>query len=88
MEVLRTKHPDIRPPSVASLDTYLDRPSETILVEITKDTVTEVVGKLSGGEGPGGTYLVSFQHLLLRFREASVELQLTVADLTESLGNG
>ena len=44
MEVMRTKNLDARPLSASSLDTYTDRPQEIVLVVITKDTVTEVVG--------------------------------------------
>ena len=71
MEVLRTKHPEVRPPTAASLDSYPDRPREIVPVDITNDTVTEVRGLLSGGTGPGGTDSVSLQHWLLRFGAAS-----------------
>ena len=53
MEVLQTKHPDVRPPIAASLDLYPDRPPELVPVDITDDTVTEVAGQLSVGAGPG-----------------------------------
>ena len=36
----------------------------------------------------GGTDSVSFQHWLLRFRAASVELRMIVGDFVEWLGNG
>ena len=42
MEVLRTKHPKARSPTVASLDLYLDRPPEIVPVDITNNTVTAV----------------------------------------------
>ena len=54
MEVLRTKHPDVRSPTAASLYPYPDRPPELVLVEITDNTVIEVAGRLSGGAGTGG----------------------------------
>ena len=54
MEVMRTKHPDSRPSSTASLDTYSDRPPELVPMDITNNTVTEVSGRLYCGEGPGG----------------------------------
>ena len=54
MEVLCTKHPHARPPTVASLYTYLDLPPELVTVDNTDNTVTEVVGRLSGGAGAGG----------------------------------
>ena len=57
-------------------------------VDIIYDTVTAVAGRISGGDGPGGTDSVSLQHLLLRFRAAIRELRLIVGDFTEMLGNG
>ena len=53
MEVLRTKHPDAPPPSSAGLDSYTGRTLDLIPVEIIEYTVTEIVGRLSGGTGPG-----------------------------------
>ena len=88
MEVLRTKHPEARTPTVASLDSYPGRPLELTPVEITKDTVTEVARRLSGGAGQGGKDSVSLQHLFLRFGTASAELRLIVGDFVEWLGNG
>ena len=54
MEVLRNKYPNAHPLTVSSLDTYPDRPLKLVPVDITNDTVTEVVGRLSRGEGQGG----------------------------------
>ena len=71
MEVLRTKHLEARPPTAASLDSYPDRPPEIVSVDITDDMVTAVVGRLSGGEGPGGADSISLQHWRIRFGEAS-----------------
>ena len=71
MEVLCTKNLDARLPSVKILDAYPENPPEMVAVYITEDVVTAVAGRLSGGAGPGGTELVSLQHWLLRFREAS-----------------
>ena len=88
MEVLHTKHPDARPLSTAILDTYPDQPPELIPVDTTKDTLMEVAGKLSRGEGPGGTDLVSLQQWILRFGLVSAELRLTVEEFAEWLGNG
>ena len=56
MEVLRTKNMDTSPPSAASLDTYTGRPLELVPVDRTEDTVTEIVGRLSGGASLGRTY--------------------------------
>ena len=54
MEMLRTKHLDACPLTVASLDTYPDHPPEFVPVGITNNTVTEVVERLYGGAGMGG----------------------------------
>ena len=88
MEVLRTKQPEARTPTAASLDHYKRRPPELTPVDITEDTVMAVSGRLSGGAGPGGTDSVSLQHWLLRFGAASAELRLIVGDFVEWLGNG
>ena len=80
MEVMRTKHPDARPPPAASLDAYPNNPPEMVPVNITENGVAAVAGRLSGGASPGGTDLVSLQHWLLRFGAASGELRLIVAD--------
>ena len=71
MEVLRTKHLEARPPTAASLDSYPDRPPEIVSVDITNDMVTAVVGRLLGGEGPGGADSISLQHWWIRFGAAS-----------------
>ena len=88
MEVLRTKHPEARTPTAASLDSYLSCPPSLTMVDITEDTVTAVAGRLSGGAGPGGTDSVSLQHWLLRFGAASADLRLIVGDFVECIGNG
>ena len=44
MEVLRTKHPEACTPTASSLDSYSDRPPDLVPVDITDNTVTEVVG--------------------------------------------
>ena len=57
-------------------------------MEITKDTLTAVAGRLLRGGGPGGADSVSLQHWLLRFGAASAELRLIVGDFVEWLRNG
>ena len=76
MEVLRSKHPEARPPTEAILDSYPDRPPELAPVDIKDDTVAVVVGRLSGRAGPGRTDLVSLQHWLLKFGAVGGELRL------------
>ena len=86
MELLRTKHPETRTLTAASLDSYPGRPPELTPVDITKDMVTAVVGRLLGGAGPGGTDSVYLQHWLMRFDAASAELRLIFGDFVEWLG--
>ena len=83
MEVLRNKHLNACPPSVARLDTYTGRPPDLVSVDIPDKTVTKVAGSLSGGSGIGETDLVSLQHWLLRFGAEIGELRLTVEDFVE-----
>ena len=88
MELLRTKHPEDRTTTAASLESYPGRPPELIPLDITEDTVTAVAGRLSGGSGPGGTDSVSLQHWLLQFGVASAELSFIVGAFVGWLGNG
>ena len=88
LEVLHTKHPDARPPSAACLDAYPGKPPEMVPVNITDNVVSAVAGRLLGGAGPGGTYLISLQHWPLWFGAASGELWLIVAEVGEWLSNG
>ena len=88
MEVLCTKHPEARPPTAASMDSYPDRPPELVPVDSTNDTVTAVAGRLSGRACPGGTDSVSLQHWILRSGAASWELRLIVGYFTDWLSNG
>ena len=73
MEVLRTKQPEARTPTAASLEFYPGRPPELTPVDITEDMVTAVAGIIMGGGGPGGIDSVSLQHWLLRSGAASAE---------------
>ena len=52
IDVLRNKQPDARPRTAASLDKYPYCPLEILPMYITKNTVMEVAGWLSGGAGP------------------------------------
>ena len=57
-------------------------------MDIPKDMVTVVAGRLSGKAGLGGTDSVSLQHWLLRFGAGSAELRLIARDFVKWLGNG
>ena len=83
LEVLRAKHLEAWTHMSACLESYTGRPTELTPVDITDDMVTAVVGRLSGGARPGGTYSVSLKHWLLRFGAASAELRLIVGDFVE-----
>ena len=82
-EVLRSKHPEARAPTVASLYSYPDRPPELAPVDIKDYMVTVVAGRLLGWAGTGGTDSVSLKHWLLRFGAASGEIRLIVRNSTE-----
>ena len=88
IEVLRTKHPEDQTPIAASLESYPGHPLELTPVDITKNTVTAVAGRLWGGAGPGGTDSMYLEHWLLRFGAASAELRLIVGDFVKWLDNG
>ena len=86
--MLRSKHPEARTPTAASLSTYTGCPLELTPLDITNNTVTDVAGWLSGGARPGGTDSVLLQHWLLRFGAASAELRLIVGDFIQWMSNG
>ena len=82
MEVLCSKHPNTPPPpTMTRLDSYPRQPLDLSPVDVTYDTVKKIVGRLSGGTGPGRTESVSLQHWLLQFSAESGEMNLNVADL-------
>ena len=54
MDVLSYKHPDTRPLSTASLESYPGQPLELVPVNMTEDTVTEIKERLCAGAGNGG----------------------------------
>ena len=80
MEVLQSKHPGTRPPFRAIIDSYLGQPLELVPINMNKNTVIEILGRLTGGTGPEGMDLMILYHRLLRFGAAIRELGLTVAE--------
>jgi hypothetical protein len=92
VEVLRSKHPDLRePPSVGSetgaFEPYDVEPT-AIPVDITADDVESVATRLSGAAGPGGTDAVDLRNWLLRFGKESAALREEMASWTAWLANG
>jgi hypothetical protein len=83
IDVLRSKHPEMREPQSEDIGTrvfepYDDTPQQ-IPLDVTVDTVEEVAGKLSGAAGPGGTDAVALQAWLLRFGAESELLRVEMA---------
>ena len=49
IDVLHSKHPDATPLTRTSLESYIVQSTEIVPFKVTKDTVMEVAGSLSGG---------------------------------------
>ena len=62
MEVLQSKYPNTQGLSYSIMDCRFDRPPEKFQMDLMVDTVTEVVRKLSRGNGPVGSDSVRLQH--------------------------
>ena len=87
-EVLRSKHPGVRPPMVGIFEAYGGKPPTFVPVEITNERVAYIVKQLTGEAGPGGTDLVSLQHWLLQFGSTSAELLNISMNFGEWMSNG
>ena len=92
VEVLHSKHPDLRePPSVGTatgaFEPYGAVPMP-IPVDITADDVEAVATRLSGAAGPGGTDAVDLRNWLLRFGKESEALRVEMALWATWLANG
>ena len=70
-----------------SADAYSGCPPELVPLELTEDTITEVLWYLLGGYRPGGTDSVSLQHWLFHSGEARGEVSLIVVEFTEWIAN-
>ena len=64
---------------------YLGQPPELVPVNLTDSIVVEVVRRLSGGTGPGGTDSISLHHWLLSFGKDDGKLLQIVAEFAEWL---
>ena len=53
-----------------SLDCYFSPPHEQVQLDLATNMVTIVAQRPSGEAGSGGVDSISFQHWILRFREA------------------
>ena len=56
-------------------------------MDLTENTIIEVMRRLLGGNGPGGMYTVSSQRCILRFGQAIGHLGLIVTNVSEWLEN-
>ena len=86
-EVLREKHPDMRPhpvenPACAAFEEYKEVP-ETVPLDLTEDDVTWVTSKLSGAAGALGAEAMELYNWLLRFGCASEELNIVFSRLAD-----
>ena len=79
--VLHKKHLTSVIPAIEILVDYDEIP-ELVPIDVTKDIVEQVAGKLSGIAGIGRVDAVGLQQWLLRFSEASQRLRITDALLT------
>jgi hypothetical protein len=92
VEVLHSKHPELRePPSVGSatgaFEPYGNTP-QPIPVDITAEDVEAVATRLTGAAGPGGTDAVDLRNWLLRFGKESEALREEMALWASWLANG
>ena len=87
LDVLRAKHPEACAPSASSINAYPSRPPDLAHVNLSEETVIEILRRLSGEPGPGVTNLVSLKHWLLQFDETSGKLRQIVVEFAEWLEN-
>ena len=80
LEVLKEKHPEAVIPEANALEGYAKVP-ELVPVDVTSDTVVEVVAKLSGAGGSGRVDAVGLQQWLLRFGPEIQALLEAVAEI-------
>ena len=86
LDVLQSKHPDMRVPDIALMEEY-DTLPDFVELDITADTVEKVARRLSGSAGPGGTDSADLPHWLLRFGGASAEFRQAVAEFVRWKAN-
>ena len=85
--MIHVKHLEMRPVVEEIMDSHAEPYPELYPLDITYETTMEVDWWLYRGNGPGGTDIVSLQHLILRLAEASNDLRNNFALITECLAN-
>ena len=75
LDVLRSKHPEVQPPTAQIMEAYGGKPPAMVPLDITEVTVATVAQLLPGPEGPGGVDSIILQHCLLMFGVASLVLR-------------
>ena len=91
LEVLRSKHPNLREPTDigedgGAFEPYALKPT-TIPLIVSSDTVEEVVVKMGGSAGPGGPDSVALKAWCLGFGHTSGELRSEIARFTTWIAN-
>ncbi|WP_288993061.1 hypothetical protein, partial [uncultured Marinobacter sp.] len=86
IESLTSKHPEARTPDVCNLPTYAELP-QLIALDITKETVEHIAGKLSGAAGPGGSDASAVSYWLLGFKSYSARLCTALAAMASWMAN-
>ena len=91
MDVLRDKHlamrtPDLVDPECSSFEEY-EEDSDVVPLDITKEDVMWVAGKLLGSAGLSGAYAMVFQSWLVRFGQSSESIREEMVSWTDWLAN-
>ena len=86
IDVLKTKHPEMREPGPSALKSYENLPS-LMPLHISEETVEAVASKLSGSAGLSGMDSSSLKSILLQHGGASKQLRLSVAKFVRWMSN-
>ena len=88
LDVLCSKHPEVRPLTAIILEAYGGKPPALVMVDITNEMVAIVVRQLLGALGPRGDDSVSLQHWLRRFGATSTGLRKIFSEFGDRMANG
>ena len=83
LEVLRSKHLEVRPASNASINRYMGAPPDFVPLYTTEYTAAEVGRSLSGGAILGVSDNVSLHNWILCYGEESAEIRHISTSMTE-----